>query len=64
MYSLLFTRIVLLVFCAAKARVTGVVGKGIGGYIWGLGVAYDSLLHQAKVETKRIEQACQDKDLA
>ena len=35
MYSSLFTGIVLLVFGAVKARVTGAAGKGAGGYVWG-----------------------------
>jgi VIT1/CCC1 family predicted Fe2+/Mn2+ transporter len=35
MYSSLFTGIVLLVFGAVKARVTGAAGKGAAGYIWG-----------------------------
>ena len=36
-YSCIFTGIVLLVFGAVKARVTGAAGKGVGGYIWGAG---------------------------
>ena len=35
MYSSIFTGIVLLVFGAVKARVTGAAGKGAGGYVWG-----------------------------
>ena len=35
MYSSLFTGIVLLIFGAVKARVTGAAGKGAGGYVWG-----------------------------
>lgn len=34
-YSCIFTGIVLLIFGAVKARVTGAAGKGAGGYIWG-----------------------------
>jgi len=34
-YSSIFTGIVLLIFGAVKARVTGAAGKGFGGYIWG-----------------------------
>ncbi|KAF8266894.1 VIT family-domain-containing protein [Lactarius quietus] len=35
MYSSLFTGIVLLVFGAVKARITGAAGKGASGYVWG-----------------------------
>ena len=35
MYSSLFTGIVLLVFGAVKARVTGAAGKAASGYVWG-----------------------------
>jgi VIT1/CCC1 family predicted Fe2+/Mn2+ transporter len=35
MYSSIFTGIVLLVFGAVKARITGAAGKGAGGYVWG-----------------------------
>jgi VIT1/CCC1 family predicted Fe2+/Mn2+ transporter len=35
MYSSLLTGIVLLIFGAVKARVTGAAGKGAGGYVWG-----------------------------
>jgi VIT1/CCC1 family predicted Fe2+/Mn2+ transporter len=34
-YSSIFTGIVLLIFGAVKARVTGAAGKGAGGYVWG-----------------------------
>ncbi|KAH9955436.1 VIT family-domain-containing protein [Russula dissimulans] len=34
-YSSIFTGIVLLIFGAVKARVTGAAGRGFGGYIWG-----------------------------
>lgn len=33
-YSCILTGIVLLIFGAVKARVTG-AGMGVGGYIWG-----------------------------
>ena len=33
-YSCLFTGIILLVFGAVKARITG-AGQGVGGYVWG-----------------------------
>jgi VIT1/CCC1 family predicted Fe2+/Mn2+ transporter len=35
MYSSIITGIVLLVFGAVKARVTGAASKGICGYVWG-----------------------------
>ena len=35
MYSSILTGIVLLVFGAVKARVTGAAGKGVAGYVWG-----------------------------
>ena len=34
-YSSIFTGIVLLIFGAVKARVTGAASKGPGGYVWG-----------------------------
>jgi VIT1/CCC1 family predicted Fe2+/Mn2+ transporter len=34
-YSSVFTGIVLLIFGAVKARITGAAGKGAGGYVWG-----------------------------
>jgi VIT1/CCC1 family predicted Fe2+/Mn2+ transporter len=34
-YSSIFTGIVLLIFGAVKARVTGAAGRGVGGYVWG-----------------------------
>jgi len=34
-YSSIFTGIVLLIFGAVKARVTGAASRGFGGYIWG-----------------------------
>jgi vacuolar iron transporter family protein len=34
-YSSILTGIVLLIFGAVKARVTGAAGKGVGGYVWG-----------------------------
>ncbi|KAH9988253.1 membrane fraction protein [Russula compacta] len=34
-YSSIFTGIVLLVFGAVKARITGAAGKGAAGYVWG-----------------------------
>jgi vacuolar iron transporter family protein len=34
-YSFVLTGIVLLIFGAVKARVTGAAGKGAGRYIWG-----------------------------
>lgn len=34
-YSSIFTGIVLLIFGAVKARVTGAASKGVGGYVWG-----------------------------
>lgn len=34
-YSSIFTGIVLLIFGAVKARVTGAASKGAGGYMWG-----------------------------
>ncbi|KAH8987996.1 membrane fraction protein [Lactarius hatsudake] len=35
MYSSILTGIVLLIFGAVKARITGAAGKGAGGYVWG-----------------------------
>jgi len=35
LYSCLVTGIILLIFGAVKARVTGAAGKGFGGYLWG-----------------------------
>ncbi|KAI0265322.1 membrane fraction protein [Gloeopeniophorella convolvens] len=34
-YSSIFTGIVLLIFGAVKARITGAAGKGASGYVWG-----------------------------
>src|ERR1700761_6207563 len=34
-YSSILTGIVLLIFGAVKARITGAAGKGVGGYVWG-----------------------------
>lgn len=34
-YSCLFTGLILLIFGAVKARVTGAAGKGFSGYLWG-----------------------------
>jgi len=34
-YSSILTGIVLLIFGAVKARITGAASKGAGGYIWG-----------------------------
>jgi len=34
-YSSIFTGIVLLIFGAVKARITGAASKGAGGYVWG-----------------------------
>ncbi|KAI0074953.1 membrane fraction protein [Panus rudis PR-1116 ss-1] len=34
-YSCIVTGVVLLVFGAVKARVTGAAGTGVGGYVWG-----------------------------
>jgi VIT1/CCC1 family predicted Fe2+/Mn2+ transporter len=34
-YSSILTGIVLLIFGAVKARVTGAASKGVGGYVWG-----------------------------
>jgi vacuolar iron transporter family protein len=34
-YSSVFTGIVLLIFGAVKARITGAAGKGASGYVWG-----------------------------
>ncbi|GJE86378.1 VIT family-domain-containing protein [Phanerochaete sordida] len=34
-YSCIVTGIVLLVFGAVKARITGAAGQGAGGYVWG-----------------------------
>jgi vacuolar iron transporter family protein len=35
MYSSIITGIVLLIFGAVKARVSGAAGKGASGYVWG-----------------------------
>ncbi|KIP05608.1 hypothetical protein PHLGIDRAFT_14405 [Phlebiopsis gigantea 11061_1 CR5-6] len=40
-YSSIVTGIVLLLFGAVKARITGAAGRGAGGYIWG---AFSTLL--------------------
>ncbi|KZS99801.1 membrane fraction protein [Laetiporus sulphureus 93-53] len=34
-YSCIVTGIVLLIFGAVKARITGAAGQGVGGYLWG-----------------------------
>ena len=34
-YSSVITGIVLLIFGAVKARITGAASKGVGGYVWG-----------------------------
>jgi len=34
-YSSIFTGIVLLIFGAVKARITGAASKRVGGYVWG-----------------------------
>lgn len=34
-YSCIVTGVILLVFGAVKARVTGAAGHGVGGYVWG-----------------------------
>lgn len=34
-YSCILTGIVLLIFGAVKARVTGAAGRGFGGYVYG-----------------------------
>jgi vacuolar iron transporter family protein len=34
-YSSILTGIVLLIFGAVKARITGAASKGAGGYVWG-----------------------------
>lgn len=34
-YSSIVTGIVLLIFGAVKARITGAAGQGIGDYVWG-----------------------------
>ncbi|EMD36943.1 hypothetical protein CERSUDRAFT_114852 [Gelatoporia subvermispora B] len=34
-WSCIVTGIVLLIFGAVKARVTGAAGRGVGGYVWG-----------------------------
>ncbi|KAJ3490620.1 hypothetical protein NLI96_g1309 [Meripilus lineatus] len=34
-YSCILTGVVLLIFGAVKARITGAAGQGVGGYIWG-----------------------------
>ena len=34
-YSSIVTGIVLLIFGAVKARITGAAGQGPGGYVWG-----------------------------
>ena len=40
-YSCIVTGIVLIVFGAVKARITGAAGRGVGGYVWG---AFSTLL--------------------
>jgi VIT1/CCC1 family predicted Fe2+/Mn2+ transporter len=35
MYSSICTGVILLIFGAVKARITGAASKGIGGYVWG-----------------------------
>ena len=35
LYSCIVTGIILLIFGAVKARITGAAGKGFGGYLWG-----------------------------
>ncbi|KAF7798139.1 hypothetical protein EIP86_009355 [Pleurotus ostreatoroseus] len=40
-YSCILTGVVLLVFGAVKARITGAAGQGPGGYVWG---AFSTLL--------------------
>jgi vacuolar iron transporter family protein len=34
-YSCVLTGVILLIFGAIKARITGAAGTGIGGYVWG-----------------------------
>jgi len=34
-YSCIVTGVILLIFGAVKARITGAAGQGVGGYVWG-----------------------------
>ncbi|EKM56645.1 uncharacterized protein PHACADRAFT_253872 [Phanerochaete carnosa HHB-10118-sp] len=40
-YSCIITGVILIIFGAVKARVTGAAGQGFGGYVWG---AFSTLL--------------------
>jgi vacuolar iron transporter family protein len=40
-YSCVVTGVILIIFGAVKARITGAAGQGLGGYVWG---AFSTLL--------------------